>query len=87
MQIDLDLDYKMKEGDKEQFKDNSQLTDWLIRNAVQIRHPKMNLSQSRIWAKIQNRLFEANGKLELDGTQLEWMMDREGQPRRFASRV
>ena len=79
MKINLDLDYKLRDGDKDQFGDvehlNREVSDFLIRTSIQARHPKMDTDKAKRYAKIQNALIQSEDTLEIDGTLLDFIID------------
>ena len=84
VKINLNLNYKLREADKAQFnfdgklKDeeiNREVSDFLIRQAIQIRFPKMDTDKAKRFAKIQNALIDSEDTLEVDGTLFDFIVD------------
>lgn len=76
MKLDLEISYKLNELDRQQFKTGREISAILIRQAVQKKWPDtMPRDSSRVWAAIQDQLFEDKNPLELTDAQWEWLKE------------
>lgn len=82
MKVTLDLDYVVMPDDRQapHLKTNRRVTDMLFRNAVQAKYPEgiKDRSHQRTWSRIQKILASAvvaeRDEIELDLTQVEWIL-------------
>jgi len=86
VRINLNLDYKLKDSEKAQFGGENlnmdricqEVSDWVIRRAIETCHPKMDTDKARRYAKIQDALAEVgsdNRFIEVDGTLFDFILN------------
>lgn len=92
--LNLDLPYKMRftspDGEPAKIR-NRDLTEGILVSAVGNAFPQsMPKTDRKIWAKLQDQLFEATDSIEVDETTFEWIyrqVEKWEAPAQFASRV
>jgi len=74
--INLDLDYRLRPRDREQFETNRDISVFLVLEAAGAVHQKLNRNDSRIFGRIQDQLYEyTQNALELERSEYEWLRD------------
>ena len=74
--VDLTQSYKIRDADRQQFKEPKDVSAYLIRHAVNMKWAQtMPRTDSRIWAQIQDQLFEEPESLSLSPADFDWFFD------------
>ena len=82
--LNLNLNYRLKPGERVAFPENKQITEHLLRNLVFIRYPQgMNRMETRLWGNIMDALDVATAKdsvgaaneIEVEKSEIFWLLD------------
>ena len=74
MKLNIDLPYKLRRLDRNQFETNSDITETLFVAAAQAVYPRMGRTDSMVFGAIQDKCYEAkNGYIELSQTEFDWL--------------
>lgn len=91
--VNLDIPYKLKMVDRDGnpiIVKNRDVSEGIIASAVNTNFPQsMPKTDSRIWAKLQEQLFEGADMLEVEETVFDWLyrqLDKWEPPAQFSSR-
>lgn len=76
MRVNFDIGFKVKKIERETYPTDKDIVENLVVGSVQALHPALNGTDSRIFARIQGKLFDADGHLDLERTELEWVIEK-----------